>query len=552
MDIENVENLLFEEHKDFTISIVTSEFAVQRGYPFFKGYENSPNFISTKDDFNRLIYRIMRTIAKNVPAIAELIKACFGQAFTVDNLADVVNPLFKLFSAHEHQAAGPEVIDPIIIREHLFTNRDIAEVVNLHKQSVLRPRVVVILKDNDLERAKQLLRFCHHGLRVRMIENKGVTEICKVINTGADDIEQFLDIYARQCFDACSRTSASIITNDEWAEDSSVRLYAPSLLRFRTNVIYHNKTGIRDDVSRFIDQLAMQEKRNKLELGFKCLAHLFRVYCYDYGGEDILIARDLARELDNDILQAHVNRYAHFLPGLSKDEQGALMEEAQKIFSREGMADHSTYCENNRLVNSFYEERIVQARFDDMLAKARSDVPGLVGMATIWNNVGVAYLYNSRNEEAAECFEKGLKHHPAHTQQLGLMCNLLVAKYRAGEKAAEADVRNAVEHSMLHFGPGPFAFLGANNLINLLKACDEELARNVCAQYPVGEVIAQGLKANLGGDSLNTQVTVNADALTKAGISTGDFRSKTSSSGGFRHKFIQVTGFNPAIYNVWF
>ncbi len=142
-----------------------------------------------------------------------------------------------------------------------------------------------------------------------------------------------------------------------------------------------------------------------------------------------------------------------------------------------------------------------------MLAKARSDVPGLVGMSTIWNNVGVSFLYNSKNSEAIECFEKGLAHQPDNTKRLGLMCNLLTARHRAGGKISEAEITSAIEYSMLHFGPGPHAFLGANNLINILKVCDKNLARDMVERHPVKEVISQGLESNLGSSRLHQQAS---------------------------------------------
>lgn len=551
MHSQSVEQLIFEEHKDFTISIVTNEFAVQRGFAFFKGYDNTPCFISTKDDYERLINRIMRNIAQKVPHVATLVKACFADAFTVDNLGEIVDSLFKLFSAHEHQAAGPEVIDPIIIRENLFTNKDIAEIINLHKQSTIRPRIVIILKDNNLDRAKNLLRFCHHGLRVRMIQNSGVSEICKVINTGTDDVEQFLDVYARQCFDACSRTKTNIIFNDEWAGNSSIRRYAPQLLRFRTNVIYDNKSGILGDVESYIRNFVSSGSNSEVELGFRCLAHLFSVYCRDMGGQDILEAQKIANELENDILQAHVFRYAHFLPGMSRTDQNSCLEKAQDIFNSKGMADHGTYCENNRLLNSFYDNHIVRARFDDMLSRARSDVPGLVGMSTIWNNTGVAYLYDGLNAEAIECFTKGLAHYPDKTKQLGLMSNLLIAKARAGESCSEAEIRNAVEHALLYFGPGQYAFLGANNIINALKVSPRDFARELISTHPISQAINDGLTGVLGSSSLNAQVAANASLLSSLGLSIKKARPG-SQVAGLRSKFIEVTGFNPAIYNVWF
>lgn len=547
----DVEALIFEEHGEFTISLVTSKFAFENGYKFFKSYQNSPNYIASQSDQKKFLRSVLSYISKRTPQIADLVKFCFKYQNNQANLADVIDPLFKLFSAHEHQAAGPNVIDPIIIREDAVTNHDIAEIVNLHKNSIIRPRIVIILKDNNINRAKDILCFCHHGLRVRIIDNHGLVEISKVINVGAEDVEQFLDIYARQCFDACSKTRANVILNEEWASNSSVRIYGPQFLRFRSNIIYQNKLEILNDLNATIEELDKQDLSYDLNLGLKCLAHLFRVYCNDSGGKDIETALKIANESQNEILVAHTYRYAHFIPNKGKNDQIALLRKAQDIFDRKSMMDHSIYCENNRLLSYFYNEEISLSSFDEMLARAQSNVPGLVGMSTILNNVGVAHLYHSQLTDAIECFEKGLRHHPDPTKELGLRANLLTAKARAGQKEDEIAIRNLVEHAVIHFGPGPFAFLGANNLINILKTCPLEFARDLVSSYPIHQTIVDALSDSLGSSSLTAQVQANARFLDILGLKLdGVLPSRTGQ--GIRQKFVEVTGYNPAIYNVWF
>jgi len=551
MNTEDIEQVFYEEHPDFTISVVTSAFAVQRGHSFFKSYENSPNFIENKGDYERLLNRILRYISKNVPALSTIIERFFTQAFTPKDIRDVVDSLFKLFSAHEHQAAGPEVVDPIIIREQMFANKDIATLVNLHRDSVLRPRIIVILRDNNLDRAKSLLRYCHHGLRVRLIDNSGLVQTSTVVNTGVDNIEDFLDIYARQCFDSCSRTSSSIIYNEEWAGKSPVRTYGPQLLRFRTSVIYDSKASITDKLDGFLADLSRNDRPSEIELGFRCLAHLFRVYCYDAGGQDIVQAAKIAEEIDSDVLRGHTFRYAHFIPNLSLEEKNENLLRAEKIFDRERMADHSAYCANNRLVNSFYEDHVSVSRFQDLLSKARADVPGLLGMSTLWNNAGVAFLYGSRYVEAVECFQKGLRHRPDLTKQLGLMANLIIAKALAGEQVNESEIRAAVNHALIHFSSADNAFLAANNLMNVLKICPSDLALELVNELPLEEVLNRGLVGNLGVGSLTSQISANQKLVTELKLELKPI-DKGSSSSGIRERFITTTGFNPAIYNVWF
>ena len=46
--------------------------------------------------------------------------------------------------------------------------------------------------------------------------NNGETEIYKVINCGAQDIDSFIDSFSRQCYSTCSKTKREILYNDEW------------------------------------------------------------------------------------------------------------------------------------------------------------------------------------------------------------------------------------------------------------------------------------------------------------------------------------------------
>lgn len=55
-------------------------------------------------------------------------------------------PLVNFFQLSLHQAAGPDVIDPIIIEEGNVFSRYLTQLVNLHKESILRPTIIVILQ----------------------------------------------------------------------------------------------------------------------------------------------------------------------------------------------------------------------------------------------------------------------------------------------------------------------------------------------------------------------------------------------------------------------
>lgn len=78
-----------------------------------------------------------------------------------------------------------------------------------------------------------------------MIRNSGESEFYKVINCGADNLDDFLEAFSSQCFSTCSNTKRKILYNKEWAANSLVNLYVPTILYLRTNLIFRDKTLIK-------------------------------------------------------------------------------------------------------------------------------------------------------------------------------------------------------------------------------------------------------------------------------------------------------------------
>ena len=71
---------------------------------------------------------------KNVPNVSELIKICFNLNSPV-GLIEIISILSKLFSVNEHQAAGIEVIDPIIIQEGEILQKYVNQIIASIKYS---------------------------------------------------------------------------------------------------------------------------------------------------------------------------------------------------------------------------------------------------------------------------------------------------------------------------------------------------------------------------------------------------------------------------------
>ena len=140
--MEDVKQYFQEPSSEFTIYVVEQRFVVGQGKDYFKTYRGTNNFISTEDSIKKNINKILFWTQKHIPNITEIIKMCF---FTSKKLSilDVITELSKLFTIQEHQAAGPEVIDPIIIQEGEISAKSLAQLISLHKSSILDRKSVV-------------------------------------------------------------------------------------------------------------------------------------------------------------------------------------------------------------------------------------------------------------------------------------------------------------------------------------------------------------------------------------------------------------------------
>lgn len=172
------------------------------------------------------------------------------------------------------------------------------------------------------------------------------------------------------------------------------------------------------------------EKDYKLLRSFECILKLFRVFCNDGGQKDINDALSLAQDLNNDILLAHVYRNSFFLNQFSFSQRLQLLDEAYDIFLKNKMEDHAIYCKNNKLVRQFDTNNVSVYDFLSLQEEAVHNVPGMVGMSHIYNNVGVSLLINGYPDGAIEHFNKGLDYafRPERCiQKVALLTNRAIA-----------------------------------------------------------------------------------------------------------------------------
>lgn len=561
--MEDVRNFFKESDSAFTIYVVEQRFVTGRGADYFRSYKGTVNYIDTDEVMKKRLTGILGKITKHIPNVTELIEKCFGMSNSMP-LLDIISALSKLFSVTEHQAAGPDVIDPIIIQEGKVLPKYINQLITLHKTSILRPVIIILLKDNNFDRAIKLLSGCPHNTHVKMIRNSGETENFRVINCGAQNIDEFLDAFSYQCFSTCSNTKRSILYNEEWANNSCVKLYSPTVMQMRSDLIFRDKTLVRTDLDNLITNISLKtadnEYDNKLIRAFECILRIFRVFCNDGGTQDINKAWEIAQKLDNDILLAHVYRNAYFLDKPTFSEKMDMMKQASIIFSNNGMEDHSIYAKNNYLVRQFDTDNVSVYDFMELQEQAVYNVPGLVGMSHILNNTGAAFLTNGFPDEAIKYFDKGLDYafRPERSiQKIAIMSNRAIAKTYCYTHVEENELKKIMNLIFDNKEVLNLPFLSARYALNVVAigfSESVELGNELLNLYPVDKLIQSSFSDNiLGSGQLLLQLNILADKYDQPQLTHICLPpQKILEAKGIRKQFIIKTGFNPCSFSTWF
>ena len=561
--MEDIRDFFKENDSSFTIYVVEQRFVTGRGADYFRSFKGTVNYIDSDEVIKKRLKGILGKITTHIPNITELIDKCFGLSNSMP-LLEVISALSKLFSVTEHQAAGPDVIDPIIIQEGKVLPKYINQLITLHKTSILRPVIIILLKDNDFDRAGKLLSGAPHNTQVKMIRNSGKTENFRVINCGAQNIDEFLEAFSYQCFSTCSNTKRSLLYNEEWAENSYVKLYAPSIMQIRSDLIFRDKTLVRPDLDKLINTVILNSKDyefdNRLLKAFECILRIFRVFCNDGGTQDINAAWQIAKELDNEILLAHVYRNAYFLEKPTFDEKIDMMKQASSIFSQNEMEDHSIYAKNNYLVRQFDTDSVSVYDFLDLQEQAIYNVPGLVGMSHILNNTGAALLTNGHPDEAIKYFDKGLDYafRPERSiQKIAIMSNKAISKTYCYTHVDENELKMIMNLIFDNKEVLNLPFLSARYALNIVAigySESIELGKELLNLYPVDKLIQSSLSDNvLGSGQLLLQMNVLAKKYNQPQLlDICTHPSQILEAKGIRKEFIIKTSFNPCSFSTWF
>lgn len=501
LSIQDIEEIFNEHQETFTIYVVEFDFANDNGFEYFKKYRGTESYITSDSVLSKYLNVIFKWLSKNSPNLSQMVIDLFKNKKTAA-IQDIIKIMSETFTTYNHQAVGPNVIDPIIIQEGIVDVKKITRLVSVHEYSIVQPTIIIILKDNYLERAEKMLSQCPHGICIKFVKNNLQHVYKKIINVGSQNLDAFIEAYTTQCFSTCSHTPRDIILNEELKQNSLIDYYTPEMFKIRSKFLYDHKNEVKNDLNILIDDIQSPHDNDMLRKSFLCLALLNRVFCNDNGGQDIFDALTLAKELDNDILLAHVYRYADFFPDISNKEQKNLLNIATKTFKKNGMHDHAIYSENNSLVLDFYEDRIDAKKYNDLAVRATTEVHGLVGTSHIQNNAGVAYLLTGNSEKAIELFKKGLafaKKEDRTVQRLAIQTNLLIAKAYALEPIEQVELIRNMRQIFDALGTTELPYLSSNFVMNLLSLAlnqSQNLYRELVNEFPVEKLLKTALSSN--------------------------------------------------------
>lgn len=560
--MEDIRAFFHETQEAFTIYIVEQRFVVGRGYEYFKSFIGKENLITTDSALKKRIRKILMWIQQHVPNAADLVKCCLSGSGSISPLTiiDIITALSKLFSIEKHQAVGPEIVDPLIIQEGKISKKYLSQLVALHQESILQPTIIILLSDNDFERAKSLVSKCPNGINVKFIRNSGESTIYKIINDGAEDINEFIDLFSRQCFSTCSSTKREILFSQQNEEIDIIHQYTPHILRFRSLLVEEDNSlttlnEINTVMTSVVNYHASNEKEEKIKESLICMLKLFKVYCLDGSFADMNDAYQLSKNINNDILSAHVLRYSNFMPNITRMQKNDMLKKAAEIFDKNHIEDHAIYCTNNHLINQFYTDRINTKEFYELQQKATYNVPGLVGMSYIYNNTGVAFLYANRFDDAIDSFTKGLayaKYRPM--QKLGLMTNLLIAKKCNYEIVNQNEIVRLMGNVFDLYGCDNSPFLSANFIINAIIIAADMDYLFVCElikKFPVIKLIQNALSSGkYGTGSLSMQLLLLQNKYPNL-LPTFMFPINKTPISGIRMRFLQNHLLHPTIFNAW-
>ena len=419
----DIEERLNPSLTNATVNIVTYTFRMKYGKKYFEKFLTTPHYMSSshklRNYWNKTI-NLIRTKQTNIMELAQTLEKSDNIKKSV--LFETLSMLLQIIPAI---AVNIEVLDPIIIEINKDTLKTASKIVNNFKSSPIRPIIILLLDKNTSSAViEEILKKLPIDLKVAIHKDSGETEVITV------------DSYSSQCFCTCCHTKQSILIRD-MKESNIVSILSTLLIKCHSYLLQDNKKSAQEDIKYIHSLLTHSCIESDLLKMFTCILSLYNVYATDKGGTSILTAINLSRELNNPLMEAFVDRFAHFIPNTSYKEKSEILLKASEIFNKKNVFDHKIYCINNMLTYSFYSESLDTRKFNDLLGEATSNVPGLAGMSILYNNAGTAELYNRNPDIALIRYKEGLDYARANNrpaQRIGLMGNIIITESLLGIK----------------------------------------------------------------------------------------------------------------------
>ena len=555
----DIEERLNPSLTNATVNIVTYTFRMKYGKKYFEKFLTTPHYMSSSHKLRNYWNKTINLIRTKQTNIIELVQTLEKS----DNIKKsvVFETLSMLLQIIPAIAVNIEVLDPIIIEINKDTLKTASKIVNNFKSSPIRPIIILLLDKNTSSAViEEILKKLPIDLKVAIHKDSGETEVITVLNNiGADSVEDFMDSYSSQCFCTCCHTKQSILIRD-MKESNIVSILSTLLIKCHSYLLQDNKKSAQEDIKYIHSLLTHSYIESDLLKMFTCILSLYNVYATDKGGTSILTAINLSRELNNPLMEAFVDRFAHFIPNTSYKEKSEILLKASEIFNKKNVFDHKIYCINNMLTYSFYSESLDTRKFNDLLGEATSNVPGLAGMSILYNNAGTAELYNRNPDIALIRYKEGLDYARANNrpaQRIGLMGNIIITESLLGIKHDSQYFIRGFNDIINMPNTRNLPFIQANGMMNFLASAifekNFEAVKEITTSQNFKEVLIRSLRDNeMGTGSLIEQLNV---LLKKSQGHLNFYYLKCPSHhsiiSGIRHNYISENGFNPAIGNAW-
>lgn len=557
-----LKNDFINYNDEFTVFLVEHDYFKNKGKNFFSQFLYTENWFCSDEGCYQRINEMLSWLEKNNAKTSDLIEELRNISNNQSSKAnESITILTKLYGTTSHKIPIPKTLNPIIIEEGNISNQNIVLLVSLQKYCNDIPTTIFLLKDNNFDRAEKIFLQCPNDTNLKMIKNIGEFENKKVLNEGAKSVEEFLKFFSSQCFNTCSKTESNILLSEDWAKNDVICKFSPKLFKIRSTFVSEHKLEAKEDIQKLGLLLCNYEpigaNNQLLTNGFLCMNNLFQVYCNDFGGQQIDTALSIAKSLDNEILLAHVYRYSHFFKNCDRHEKQELLNEAERIFSDNGITDHAIYCNNNSLIHQFSMDKINIKEFEILHQKALT-TPELFLMAHIINNVGVAYMFQYNNSKAIDIFNSGLeyaKNNPI--QELALKSNCFAAKYLCYGSISITEAEEILKNVFIpSLGFDRMPFLTAQFALNVISVVAKNNLNNskkLITKYRVIELVQAAFNSNImGTGSMIAQLKyfernyINLNLLCALKIP-----GITTDVSGLRKNYIEKYGINPFFFNTW-